>query len=136
MSELPEKKVLKMALTKMKANAITAIDTYNTRVKSINDFLATLFKGMQDIPKPSPQDQASIGAAVMLLANIGQQIQELEKHSLETINDWKTYTEVLENYSAELDGTLTKIFEDAIKQSEEQIEKQKELVGKKPEYTV
>jgi hypothetical protein len=43
---------------------------------------------------------------------------------------------VLENYSTELDNTLSKIIEDAIKQSAEQIEKQKELIGKKPEYTI
>jgi len=136
MSEIPERKVLKMALTKMKANAITSIDKYGARVKSINDFLAIMFKTIQDIPKPSQADQDKANAVMMLLTNIGQQLQELEKDSLETINDWKTYTEVLENYSTELDGTLTKIFEDAIKQSTEQIEKQKELVGKKPEYTI
>jgi hypothetical protein len=135
LSELPEKKVLKIALTKLKANAITANDTYNIRIRLLTDFLMGMIKRIEDIPKPSEQDQQRMGVVIILLSNIGQQITELVKDSLATINDWKTYTEVLENYSAELDGTLTKIFEDAIKQSDDQIEKQKELTQKAPDYS-
>jgi len=135
MSEMPEKKVLKMALTKMKANAITAAEKYNMRMKNLNEFLQWTAKTVDEM-QTSAEDPRRFDAMKVLLGNIGQQVGELEIDSIETINDWKTYTEVLENYSAELDGTLTKIFEDAMKQSEEQIEKQKELVGKKPEYTI
>jgi hypothetical protein len=136
MSEMPEKKVLKMALTKMKANAITAIDKYNTRVKSINELLSIIFKGFGDTSSLPPRDKEIAKSLRTVFTSLLQEVTELETESLETINDWRAYTEVLENYSAELDGTLTKIFEDAIKQSTEQIEKQKELVVKKPEYTV
>jgi hypothetical protein len=135
MSELPEKKVLKNALTKLKANAITTNEKYNTQVKSFSEYLKMVANGLQDIPKPSGQDARRIGAVIILLADIEQKVGQLVNGSLEAINDWKTYTEVLENYSAELDNTLTKIFEDAIKQSEERIEKQKELIGKPPEYS-
>jgi len=39
----------------------------------------------------------------------------------------KFYVEALEEYSTELDGTLTDIFERARKEAEEQIKRQKEL---------
>jgi len=39
----------------------------------------------------------------------------------------KFYIETLEEYSTELDGTLTGIFESAKKQAEEQIRQQEEL---------
>jgi septal ring factor EnvC (AmiA/AmiB activator) len=129
----PEKKVLKNALMKLKANVTSASAMYNEQIKSFSEFLNYTIRGMQGI-KASGQDAQRISYVIMMLGTIGQQATQLIKGSLETINDWRTYTEVLENYSAELDSTLTKIFEEAEKISKEQIEKQKELIGKTPEY--
>ncbi len=134
MSELPEKKVLKNTLMKLKANVLTATEAYNEEIKRFNELMSYTVKGLQGL-ETSGVEKQRVGAVVVMLAIIGQHVEQVVKGSLETINDWRTYTEVLENYSAELDNTLTKIFEDAIKQSLEEVEKQKELFKGTPEYT-
>jgi hypothetical protein len=135
LSELPERKVLKNTLMKLKSNVIRADETYDGQIKGFNEVIFHTMQGLNNI-KASGADAQAVGGMIILVGTIAQAVQQLVKQSLETINHWRTYTEVLENYSAELDSTLTKIFEDAVKQSEEQSEKQKELFKGQPDaYT-
>jgi hypothetical protein len=137
LSEPPEKKVLKQALGRLKSNALTSENTYNAYIKNFNDSLRSFMEGFAKLLSETKgqEEKQRIGVFMLLLSNFGQAASHLLVRSLETLNVWKTYTETLENYSSELDSTLTNMFQDAVKQFEEQIKKQKELIGKTPEYT-
>lgn len=136
MAELIHKKVLKQTITKLKSNALTSEETYNAHIKKFNDNLKSIIEGLTQMSSQMKEEKGKerIGVVVLFLSNLGQEASHLVIRSLETLNMWKTYTETLENYFAEFDSTLTKAFEDAKKQSEEQIEKQKELVRRPPTY--
>jgi hypothetical protein len=137
LAELIHKKVLKQTITKLKSNALTSEEIYNAHTKNFDDHLKSMIGGLTQISSQmkGEEEKKRIGVFVLLLSNLGQEASHLVIRSLETLNVWKTYTETLENYFAEFDSTLTKAFEDAKKQSEEQIEKQKELVRRPPAYT-
>jgi hypothetical protein len=138
LSELPEKKVLKQAIIKLKSNALTSEETYNNHIKNFNYYLLSIVEGLKKVSSETKNegDKKKVDATIGLLIGLAQEASLLIVKSIETLNGWKTYTEILESYSSELDSTLTKMFQDAVKQYEEQIKKQQELIGKTPEYTI
>ncbi len=69
-----------------------------------------------------------------MFEDVRNDVTQLVRRSLDVIDDWRTYTDVLESYSTELDNTFENIFEKAIRDSEEQIQKQRQLTDRKPDY--
>jgi hypothetical protein len=137
MSELPEKKALRLALGELKSRSLSSLEMYNLTTKNFKELYESIITSFQkNAPKDPSKDTGPYNAMMTLLLLIGQSHNDLIWRSTETIGNLNSYVRVLENYSTELDNTLSKIIEDAIKQSAEQIEKQKELIGKKPEYTI
>jgi type VI protein secretion system component VasK len=135
LSESPEKKVLKQTLVRLKSKTITSLESYGESTKNtfqlINSLLASFEKSTSQL---EGEQREAMQTIVFMFEDVRNDVTQLVRRSLDVIDDWRTYTDVLESYSAELDNTLENIFEKAIKDSEEQIQKQKQLTDRKPDY--
>lgn len=135
MSESPEKKVLKQTLVRLKSKTITSLESYGESTKNtfqlINSLLASFEKSTSQL---EGEQREAMQTIVFMFEDVRNDVTQLVRRSLDVIDDWRTYTDVLESYSTELDNTLENIFEKAIKDSEEQIQKQKQLTDRKPDY--
>jgi CRISPR/Cas system-associated endonuclease Cas3-HD len=76
------------------------------------------------------EDKQKASTLIFLLGYLLQDFERLVTNSLATIDDMKLYADTLENYSVELDNTLTAIFEQAKKYAEEKSREQQELMKK------
>lgn len=135
MSESPEKKVLKQTLVRLKSKTITSLESYGESTKNtfqlINSLLASFEKSTSQL---EGEQREAMQTIVFMFEDVRNDVTQLVRRSLDVIDDWRTYTDVLESYSTELDNTLENIFEKAIRDSEEQIQKQKQLTDRKPDY--
>lgn len=135
MSESPEKKVLKQTLVRLKSKTITSLESYGESTKNtfqlINSLLASFEKSSSQL---EGEQREAMQTIVFMFEDVRNDVTQLVRRSLDVIDDWRTYTDVLESYSTELDNTLENIFEKAIRDSEEQIQKQRQLTDRKPDY--
>jgi hypothetical protein len=135
LSESPEKKVLKQTLVRLKSKTITSLESYGESTKNtfqlINSLLASFEKSSSQL---EGEQREAMQTIVFMFEDVRNDVTQLVRRSLDVIDDWRTYTDVLESYSTELDNTLENIFEKAIRDSEEQIQKQRQLTDRKPDY--
>ena len=135
MSESPEKKVLKQTLVRLKSKTITSLESYGESTKNtfqlINSLLASFEKSTSQL---EGEQREAMQTIVFMFEDVRNDVTQLVRRSLNVIDDWRTYTDVLESYSTELDNTFENIFEKAIRDSEEQIQKQRQLTDRKPDY--
>ena len=131
MTESPEKKVLKTTLSKLKSKSITSIASYKASVKAFQDDYVKMYSGFkQETSQLSQQEKKTWGSWLLLLGVISQSFQAVITSSFATIDDMQIYADTLESYSAELDDTLTSIFEQANNYAKEKEKEQAELAGK------
>lgn len=130
MSEFPEKKVLKDLLIKLKSHTIASEEElrrdeerFMKRFEEAHGKLRALAKKCETAP--SLKDAVDSFSEVIL--RIDLLAEDFAKSVHRNEENVKFYIETLEEYSTELDGTLTGIFESAKKQAEEQIREQEEL---------
>ena len=137
MSEPPERKVLKQTLVRLKSKTITSFELYAGYTETISENLIKAINILKEnIPRIEEEETKRTAEFIELaLTGISSELSRLFKQSIDVIDNWRIYTDVLESYASELDKTLNKIFDEAIKASKEQVKKQKELINKKPEYT-
>ncbi len=135
MTELPERKVLKQILEKLKTKTMSSKSNVSKRAMETYGSLEEINKRFEEIIKGIPESQ---GEAKMVIEQVkilfrvisigfGILISQYE----DALADMSLYVGSLENYSQELDKTLSGIFEQATKNAEEQIKKQNELMPKK-----
>jgi len=131
MTETPERKVLKETISKLKTKNITSLNIYKITIDQFNESLLSLIKNLNEMSsRLNKEDQNRVSSIVMLLSMIGQDSQRLVRNSISVLDDMQLYIDVLESYSAELDNTLTAIFEKAKKCAEEKTKEQQELMKK------
>jgi len=137
LSEPPERRVLKQTLVKLKSKTITSFELYAGYTETISESLIKVISILKEnIPKIEDEETKRTAEFILLaLTGISSELTRLFRQSIDVVDNWKIYTEVLESYASELDKTLNRIFDEAIKASREQVKKQKELIHKKPEYT-
>jgi len=129
-SKTPERDVLKETIAKLKAKNIASYNFYLATVKVFQDSIESLVKQLQEASSQLEKgDQQKIDAVIMLLSVMEKDGTHLVTSSLNAINDLKLYVDILENYSTELDSTLTDIFEKAKKYAEEKTKEQRELMN-------
>lgn len=134
MSEIPEKKVLKEVLKKLKARTINSekelIDSFTNLYSQIAEVWKTLSDTLEE--EISGKEIAKLLGFDVRGVHLG--IEMLLSCSRRTLEDFKMYTGSLEQYSSELDKTLNDIFEQAEKMAEEQQKQLEELKKKEPTY--
>ena len=126
MSELPERKVLKEILLKLKTKTITSQERYNLAAKEVN----SIFKGVSEraIKRGGPLPPKE---ELILLTTLDDAVKMFIINTYGVLEDIRLYIEALEHYCAELDKTLWDAIEQAKKEAEEQIKKQEELMKRK-----
>jgi len=133
MSELPERKVLKEMIQKLKTKLIQSMTTYSIQQKlvsnSILKSLQILDNNLNEFSGPT-KTMALIFHSV--ISSLGNSITLLTSNVNTVFADMNLYNETLERYSTELDNTLESIFEQAKKRAEEKLKKQEELRKRKP----
>jgi len=137
LSEPPERKVLKQTLVRLKSKTITSFELYAGYTETISENLIKAINILKEnIPRIEEEETKRTAEFIELaLTGISSELSRLFKQSIDVIDNWRIYTDVLESYASELDKTLNKIFDEAIKASKEQVKKQKELINRRPEYT-
>lgn len=135
MSEMPERKVLKEILMKLKTKSLSAESHY--RKNSINSIqllrekVDTFKKSLQKLDCKTPIE-VELNTAISEMANSMYILtMTIISQSLDVCDNLKLYMDSLEIYSVELDKTLTDIFERAKKAAEEQIKQQEEILERK-----
>lgn len=130
LSELPEKKVLKKLITKLKSLTITSEEELKKEEVNFNNlFKETYAKAKQvaEEKKDKPEMKEiieEVGNVILFLRLFSDNFPRSVHRHCENI---KLYIEALEQYSIALDKTLTDLFEQARKQAEEEIKQQQEL---------
>jgi hypothetical protein len=130
MGELPEKKVLKDLLTKLKSHTISSEEDlkkeeerFTKRFEESHTRLLAVTKKCENTPEVKEATEAF--SEIILLMDI--LIEDFAKSVHRNNENLRFYIDALEEYSTELDGTLTEIFDRARKEAEEQIKQQEEL---------
>lgn len=136
MAELPERKVLKEILAKLKTKTLSSQETVSKSVTS----MIRLTEAIDEMTEGEFKDTKVKEMVIVMRRTINIlkiSVFDLVNTFFSTLDDMNLYTESLEKYSGELDKTLNEIFEQARKQAEEQIKKQRELMKRRDEsYTV
>ena len=140
MSELPERKVLKEMLLKLKAKIINSQKTFfNISLEFIENSPKKM-TSLRESAMKMPEGEAKTTALFImtLMNNWNQNLNAVNSYVTALVGDMNLYIDTLENYSTELDNTLTDIFDRAKKRAEEQykkqIEQQEKLRKKEPSY--
>ena len=144
MSEMPERKVLRTLLTKLKKKTITSKNRFEYSVEDVSKRLEDVIKVFKsDLDKlEKKRETIDVGKTCKdigrLLSLIRNRVAGLVGDCYAVLEDLDLYIESLETYSTELDKTLWDAIEQAKKEVEEKIKQQKELTKRKsPEsYTV
>lgn len=135
MSEMPERKVLKEILLRLKARTLTAESQYRTASSSFLKIYEEAHERFVEDTKVEQDDPPEIVQLKLKLQDVLRIIYErfygLFSLSINMCDDLKLYIDSLETYSTELDKTLTDIFEQAKKAAEEQIKQQEEIMKRK-----
>ena len=129
-TEFPERKVLKNLLTKLKSHAIASQEElrreeerFIKRFEESHEKLKVLARKCETVPNVKD----AVDAFSEVIIRMDLLTEDFTKSVHRNDENMKFYIETLEEYSTELDGTLTGIFESAKKQAEEQIRQQEEL---------
>lgn len=129
MAELPERKVLKEILAKLKAKTISEEDHFNNQMHNTwNLFIRSDDQALKLVEER--KGNISVESHKNVVHILLEQVGDLIHDSIHILEDMKLYIDSLEKYSTELDKTLSEIFEQARKQAEEQIKQQAEFVKK------
>ena len=138
MSKIPEKKVLKEMLEKLKAKVIGSQSAFLGLSTSMGTSMTQSLQETSENVLKMPEGKEKMFALLILSMfntwNNNFNLLNITVGAL--LSDMNLYIETLERYSTELDSTLTDIFEGAKKMAEEQRKKQEELKKKKPPYGV
>jgi len=129
MSEIPERRVLKGILAKLKTKTISEEKYFQNQTQSTLGFLAKSHQQALQWKKER-KNNISVDSHLNIVYTHVEQVGDLIHASIEVLEDMKLYIDSLEKYSTELDKTLSDIFEQAKKQAEEQIKQQEEFVKK------
>ncbi len=130
MTEFTEHKVLKDLLTKLKSHAIASEEDlkkeqerFIKRFEESHNRLRTVAGQCEN--NPQAKQVFDTFSEIILLMDV--LAEDFTKSVHRNDENQRFYIEALEEYSAELDGTLTDIFERARKEADEQIKQQDEL---------
>jgi len=129
MAEVPERRVLKDILAKLKAKTISEEKYFQQQTQSILN-LFTKSHEQALLWKKERKNSISVDSHLNTVYTLFEQLSDLIRGSTDVLEDMKLYIDSLEKYSSELDKTLSDIFEQAKKQAEEQIKQQEELTKK------
>lgn len=129
-TEFPERKVLKDLLTKLKSHTIASEEElrkeeerFMKRFEESHEKLKALAKKCET----TPNVKDTVDAFSEVIIRMDLLTEDFAKSVHRNDENVKFYIEALEEYSTELDGTLTDIFERARKDAEEQIKQQEKL---------
>jgi hypothetical protein len=129
-TEFPERKVLKDLLTKLKSHTIASEEElrkeeerFMKRFEESHEKLKVLAKKCETAP--NVKDTVDAFSEVIIRMDLLE--EDFAKSVHRNNENVKFYIEALEEYSTELDGTLTDIFERARRDAEEQIKQQEKL---------
>lgn len=130
MSQLPEKKVLKDLLAKLKSHTISSEEDlkkeeerFTKRFEESHTRLKNVARKCENSPEAKEATEAF--SEIMLLMDV--LVEDFGKSVHRNNENVRFYIDALEEYSTELDGTLTEIFDRARKEAEDQIRQQEEL---------
>lgn len=130
MEEFPDRKVLKDLLAKLKSHTIASEEElrkeeerFIKRFEQSHERLKLLAKKCET----QPTSRDAVDAFSEVIYRMDLLAEDFAKSVHRNSENVQFYIDALEEYSAELDGTLTEIFERARKDAEEQIKQQEEL---------
>ena len=132
MSEIPERKVLKNILSKLKSRTVTCERRFRQSLLSDTKLFDTILK---DLEKLSEKGSEVLEPAYRLVSILHNVFIRFSLEALSLLEEYELYIESLESYSAELDKTLWDAIEQAKKEAEEQIKKQEEIMKRKSPET-
>ena len=130
MSEIPERKVLKEMLAKLKSKAINSEKFYQVFVVGIISRFENLLQDLGKAYKENPDSELGF-KIIALIRSLRDNIYWMMTTFANALEDKKIYLESLESYSKELDDTLSDIFKQAEKMAEEQRKQQEEIMKRK-----
>jgi len=129
MSEMPERKVLKKVLAKLKSKTLSSNEM---RKQQATLAIKEMDIAMQELSKRIKKGPDVLNLWLMNLFQIIKSlVEKLVLTSDTASSDMESYIDALERYSINLDKTLWDAIEQAKKEAEEQIKKQEELMKKK-----
>jgi len=132
--ELPERKVLKEILAKLKAKDISSEENYKIScaytVSSLQSLLQIFLKYLKE--NPNAPDYPLAERMAVVLKTLNDNVLSTISMSIRALDDKRVYTESLERYSSELDITLEEIFKQAEEKAKEQIKEMEKIREKKP----
>ena len=131
MSDLPERAVLKELLKKLKAKTLNSEARLIDSNADLYYKIADVWKRMKEMVKEGQIGTDASQSLALVVRELHFLVDILTNCSTTTLEDFKLYIDALEQYSSELDKTLTDIFGQARKLAEEQQKKQKELRKRK-----
>ena len=142
MSESSEKKLLKKMLAKLKQKAIESQKAYLGHITATIEVFAQfvqvydkMLEAIEKVPEKVPRELSKLLDEVKITLNLFKASLYFNFTSSSTaFGDLQLYLSSLEEYSAQLDGTLKEIF-DAAKEEMEKLEaKRKEMEKRQPKY--
>lgn len=138
MSDLPERKVLKNLLAELKSRTIASTEDVKEEQDGFFEQVSSLFKKITHINEESGDELREVtGDFANLFGIIVLSLRGLMRCVNRNREDTRLYIKALEDYSVELDNTLTQIFEQAKKQAEDQMKENEQLRKRtSPEYTI
>lgn len=131
MSDLPERSILKEILKKLKAKTLTSETRLINSNTDVYNKIADVWKEFKELIDERQIGTDAYQRIALVLRELHLLVDILTNYSTTTLEDFSLYTDALEQYSSELDKTLTDIFEQAKKLAEEQQKKQEELRKRK-----
>jgi len=138
MAEVPDRKVLKDVLARLKARTMSSISDYRGAITDALKFGDDRIKDLKEFE--SKQGISSISVPILMV--IEGKFLDVIKESGDLIDDMKLYIEALENYSSVLDQAFwggieeqaKRLVEERNEQQEELRKKQQELHTKSTDY--
>jgi len=131
LSDLPERSILKEILKKLKAKTLTSETRLINSNTDVYNKIADVWKEFKELIDERQIGTDAYQRIALVLRELHLLVDILTNYSTTTLEDFSLYTDALEQYSSELDKTLTDIFEQAKKLAEEQQKKQEELRKRK-----
>ena len=128
MSEMPERKVLKNILSKLKAKTVISERRFKNSLEHNDKLFDTILK---DVEKTSEKGSEVHKPIYQLVSRLADLFSNFSLEALGLIEEYELYIESLESYSTALDKTLWSAIEQAKKEAEEKIKQQKELMKRK-----
>lgn len=128
MSEIPERKVLKNILSKLKSKTVISERRFKNSLEHNDKLFDTILK---DVEKTSEKGSEVHKPIYQLVSRLADLFSNFSLEALGLIEEYELYIESLESYSTALDKTLWSAIEQARKEAEEQIKKQEGIMKRK-----